>query len=117
MDLQVVVRKGFAERLFLAHSRLEASEGSRISREEVGKRVGKILKTNGPDQSTVASWFNRGIVPAPDLGIVVAKVYGVSPGWLYFNEGAMLAGEPAMATPLPVSRLKKEEPTKKRRRG
>jgi hypothetical protein len=80
VKLQAVVREGFAERLFKAHAHLEGKEGARISREEIGKRVGKMLRSNGPDQSTVASWFNRGIIPAPDLGVVVAEVYGVSAG-------------------------------------
>jgi hypothetical protein len=107
VDLQVVVREGFAERLFKAHSHLEGREGVRISREEIGKRIGKVLRSSGPDQSTVASWFNRGIIPAPDLGIVVAKVYGISPGWLYFNEGVMLHGNHEGVKPMPPEHLER----------
>lgn len=91
MNLQAVVRQGFRARLFQAHGLLEAREGSRISREEIGKRLGKLLKTTPVDQSTVASWFNRGVIPLPELGILVAAVYGVNAGWLYFNEGAQMS--------------------------
>lgn len=83
--LQTVVRKGFRVRLFQAHAALEGREGGRVSREEIGKRVGKALGTEAINQSTVASWFSD-ILPPADIGVGLAKVYGVAAGWLYFDE-------------------------------
>lgn len=56
-----------------------------MSREEIGKRVGKALGTRAINQSTVASWFTD-VLPPADIGVGLAAVYDVPAGWLYFNE-------------------------------
>lgn len=92
--MQDVVRQGFKRRIFEAHHALELREGGRVSREEVGKRVGKALGVSAYPQSTVASWFSE-ILPPADVGAGIASVYGVTAGWLYFGEGQMAeAGKP-----------------------
>lgn len=84
-NLQLVIRKGFKARLFQAHAALEGREGKSISRQEIGKRLGKVLGTRPVKQSTVASWFAE-ILPPADIGAGIARVYQVSAGWLYFDE-------------------------------
>lgn len=91
------MRDGFRKRLFRAHAALEGREGGRVSREEIGRRVGKTLGTPAINQSTVASWFTE-ILPPADVGIGLAHVYGVPAGWLYFNEGEMVLTEPEHLT-------------------
>jgi hypothetical protein len=98
VNLQTFVRKGFKVRLFQAHAALEAKEGARLSREEIGKRVGKALGTPAINKSTVASWFTE-ILPPADVGAGVAQVYGVSGGWLYFGEDTVRKAPPEDANP------------------
>lgn len=122
--LEDVVRKGFSARLFDAHADLEKRERRAVSRREIGERVGNALGAEAIGQGTVATWFG-GVVPPADVGIAIAKVYGVTAGWLYFNESAELLDERVgtqaeKAPPLPLvpskSRTEKDA-AKRRRRG
>lgn len=83
--LQLLIRQGFKARLFQAHAALEGKEGGRISRDEIGKRLGKALGTEPVPSSTVASWFSE-ILPPADVGAGLARVYSVRAGWLYFGD-------------------------------
>lgn len=110
-SLQTLVRKGFRLRLFQAHAALEGREGGRVSREEIGKRVGKALGVGAINQSTVASWFTD-ILPPADIGVGLAVVYEVPAGWLYFDEARNYR-------PLPIEEGAEEpaeRPTKRLRR-
>lgn len=88
-------------RLFLAYKSYEGRLGSKVSQAALAEAIGE-------SQPTISEWLRKdGRVPSVEQVERVARVLGVSPGWVAFNEGVMLSGAHPPAKPLPAGRLTK----------
>lgn len=69
----------FAKRLFLAQRRQELRTGVELDRSLFAHKVGL-------SEATVSMWFTGKQLPNVKQMDAIAKVLGVSPGWLAFGE-------------------------------
>ena len=85
-------KKAFGRRLFHALQDLGKTEGTGVSQGEVAARVAKILREKPKSDNTVSQWRNGKSLPDVITIFVLAEVLDVSPCWLAFGDGEMLAG-------------------------
>lgn len=99
----------FHVRLFQAKTNYEGRLGQRLTQKELGEMV-------SVSQPTVADWEGGVRTPSLEQVELLAKALGVSPAWLAFNEGAMLAGhhDPPKVMP-PGKRVSGETGSRKAR--
>lgn len=93
----------FHDRLIFAWFRWQALQGRQVQQSELGIAVGKLLNKKPVHVSTVSRWFTEA---TPDLQTIVAiaKVLGVTPGWLAFGSDCADCpppSDPAMPIPMP----------------
>ena len=97
-------KKAFGTRFFQALQDLGKTEGTGVSQGEVAARVAKILKEKTKRDNTVSQWRNGKSLPDVVTVFVLARVLGVSPGWLAFGEGEMATGDGMAGNgPVPVA--------------
>jgi transcriptional regulator with XRE-family HTH domain len=96
----------FPERLFQARNHYEGKVGGRLTDVAFAEMM-------GVSQPTVSDWKNGNRYPDLVQTEKMARVLGVSAGWLGFAEGTMLAGHHPPAKPMPPERLEKVESKKK----
>ncbi len=97
------------ERLFQAQLSYEGKTGERLTR-------GRFAEMVGVSQPTASEWFTGTRLPSLEQVEAIARALGVSPAWIAFGEGVMLAGNhpPATATP-PSSKTRAETKGRGRR--
>lgn len=81
--------EGYAHRARWAFHRLQFPES--VSQSELGDRVGKRVKRTFT-QTAVAGWLSKSLPRDLETQVAWARELGVTPGWLYFNEGMAPAG-------------------------
>lgn len=79
----------FARRMFIAHKRLELRLGRDVSNGELAQLLGEQLRAAAPNETTVGRWFVDSMPRSHVTIAAIAKVYGVSAGWLTYGEGEM----------------------------
>jgi transcriptional regulator with XRE-family HTH domain len=97
------------KRLFQAMRQYEARVGERLTGVAFAAMV-------GVSQPTVSDWENGNRTPGLHQVEAIARTLGVSPGWLAFNEGVMLAGNHPPAKPMPPGNRKKVDPPRRDQR-
>ena len=55
---------------------------------ELGRRIGRKLRTDPIAQQTVSKWINLGTIPDTTTEAALAAVLGVDPGWLHFGDAS-----------------------------
>lgn len=76
--------------MFTAHKHLEVKLGRQVGQAELAEMIGKAAHEPPPDQTTVGRWFKDTLPRSIATIAAIAKVYGVSAGWLTYGEGDML---------------------------
>ena len=88
----------FAGRLAKAHGVHYARHGSRLTQEEIGVLVGRELRRDPVSQQKVQTWFGGREPDYLELS-ALARVLGVSAGWLAFGEGGETVAQPRATQP------------------
>ncbi len=109
MGIELANKPGTADfktRLFQAQLHYEGKVGERLTQAALGALV-------GVSQPTAADWLNGVRTPSIEQVEALARALGISPGWLAFNEGVMLAGNHPPAKPMPPGSRKKVDPPRR----
>jgi transcriptional regulator with XRE-family HTH domain len=86
------------QRLFQAWKAYEGRLSQRVTQGDLAELVGE-------GQPTVSDWLNGNRTPSLAQVVTIARVFGVSPGWIAFGEGVMLAGNHPPPKPMPPGHL------------
>ena len=93
----------FAARLTFLLFRRQALLGKRIYQAELGQEIGRALGREPFTQAAVQKWLAGENEPNFETTGAIARVFGVSAGWLAFGEGEP-PNDPAAPEPMPPPR-------------